>query len=201
MNRSDHYPAAYFRSSLFILALTYLVFYFIPFDIQDPIWIIGLSIPAVLVGQLLTFIPSYKKIFISQSEMKEECYQQALEQAQNLGIMNGPRAIYLYLSKFERRIELFIPDQMKGVEIQQEVKPHFKELVKGLKKATKTNDFHLALENFYNQIFTKSFEKTENSVITEKTLPTNPIHSSGPAKALYNVEEPSLLKESEAPKE
>lgn len=153
MNRSDHYPAAYFRSSLFILALTYLVFYFIPFDIQDPIWMIGLSIPAVFIGQILPLSERYKRIFISNGEMKEECYQQALEQGHELGVLNESSSIYIYLSEFERRIEIFIPNQLKGIKVKDDLKPHFKGLIKKLKKGTDVKESFL---EFYSHILIKN---------------------------------------------
>lgn len=148
MSRSDHYPAAYFRSSLSILGLVYLVFYYIPFDIQDPIWMIGLSIAAVFLGQILAFFPRYKRFFISTGEMKEECYQQALEQGYEMGVLSETNSLFIYFSLFERRIEVFAPDHLKGVKIKEEIKPHFKKLVKALKK----NHYEEGLKEFYNQI-------------------------------------------------
>lgn len=148
MNRSDHYPASYFRSSLFILAITYLIFYFIPFDIQDPIWMIGLSVPAVVLGQILALFPRYKKFFISNSEMKEECYQQALEQGYQMGVLAEDHSLYIYLSEFEKRVELFIPSALKETKISGQVKSEFKTMIRSFKKG----NFTSALENFYEAI-------------------------------------------------
>ncbi len=173
MNRSDHYPAAYFRSSLFILALTYLIFYFIPFDVQDPIWMIGLSVPAVFIGQLLPLSSRYKRIFISNGEMKEECYQQALEQGYQMGVLNSPDSIYIYLSEFERRIELFIPDNIKGLNVIEDIKPHFKKLVKGL-KAHKRDHISEALQEFYEQILILPEESTPKKIEEVKDSPIIP---------------------------
>ncbi len=168
MNRSDHYPAAYFRSSLFILALTYLIFYFIPFDIQDPIWLIGLSIPAVVVGQLLPLFDRYKKVFISRTEMKEECYQQALEQSYQLGVLNESNSIFLYVSLFEKRIELFVPDSLKERSRIKEVKGPFKKLVKDFKK----DQFLAGLREFYQAILIENAPKEiKINQINESSLP------------------------------
>ncbi len=157
MNRSDHYPAAYFRSSLFILLMVYLIFYFIPFDIQDPIWMIGLSILAIFIGQILPLSPRYKRLFISQGEMKEECYQQALEQGYQLGVINEPNSLYIFLSAFERVIEVFIPDQLKDKKTKAELKPHFKKLVKALKKQSVDS----AIQDFYADILIKAEEEID----------------------------------------
>lgn len=180
MNRSDHYPAAYFRSSLFILGITYLVFYYIPFDVQDPIWMIGLSIPAVFLGQILAFFPRYKRFFISSGEMKEECYQQALEQGYEMGVLNEANSLFIYLSLFERRIEVFSPDDLKGKKIKEEIKPHFKKLVKSLKK----NHYEEGLKEFYNQILLpKSSTVTIEDKVEIEKLDTPPVQS-----APYNVD-------------
>lgn len=199
MNRSDHYPAAYFRSSLFILALTYLIFYFIPFDIQDPIWLIGLSIPAVVVGQLLPLFDRYKKVFISRTEMKEECYQQALEQSYQLGVLNESNSIFLFVSLFEKRIELFIPDSLKEKNRIKEVKGPFKKLVKDLKK----DQFLGGLREFYQAILIENAPKEiKTDEIKEAPLPLtlvekeNEEKSSQPittTKNPYNLSEETII--------
>jgi len=177
MNRSDHYPAAYFRSSLFILGLTYLIFYYIPFDVQDPIWMIGLSIPAVFLGQILVFFPRYKRFFISNGEMKEECYQQALEQGYEMGVINESNSLYIYLSLFERRVELFIPDKLKGVKIVEDIKPHFKKLIKALKK----NRYEEGLSQFYEEVLILKKSPVEAEKLD--TPPSKEVEMSTP----YNV--------------
>jgi uncharacterized membrane protein len=149
MNRSDHYPAAYFRSSLFILVLSFLVFYFIPFDLQDPIWLMAQAFGAILIGQILTLFPRYKRLFVANSEFKEECYQQALEQGQILGVLGEENSLYLFISQFERRVELFIPDQLYGVKIEQNIRVPFKKWIKSLKH----DAIDSGLEEFYRSIF------------------------------------------------
>jgi len=181
MSRSDHYPAAYFRSSLFILGIVYLVFYYIPFDVQDPIWMIGLSIPAVLIGQILALFPRYKRFFISNGEMKEECYQQALEQGHELGVLNEASSMFIYLSLFERRIEVFIPDHLKDKKIKKEIKPHFKKLVRAFKK----NNYEEGLKEFYDQIF---LPKSSVTAVETQKVTTNEEKTVSPQSTPYNVE-------------
>ena len=184
MNRSDHYPAAYFRSSLFILVLTFLAVYYIPYDIQDPIWLMALMIPALFLGHLLALIPRYKRLFVASSEMKEECYQQALEMGYQHGLLANSKAIFIFVSLFERRVEMLVPEGSEHLVETRALKNNFKGLLKTLKK---TKNPEIAFDEFLKE----SVKGNEVSEVKEVTEVQNEVTS-----APYNLPE-----ESKEPKE
>ena len=78
LKQSDFYPAAHFRLALIMGILFSIVCYY-SYDFDDPIALIWIQIPGMLLGYLLAYIPFVKRIFTTSREMQEEVYQRSLE--------------------------------------------------------------------------------------------------------------------------
>lgn len=136
--KSDHYPGAHFRSSIFWSLSASMTLYFIPWDFHDPIWYLYIQIPALIFGYLLAGYPKVKRLFSTSSEMKEETYQKALEfYHQNFDDTDSD---LLFVSLLEKRVEFisFKDDETKA--------EHLKKLVKDISK----EGLFLAIQNNLN---------------------------------------------------
>ena len=105
---SDLYPAAHFRLSLLLAAITPFVAYFLPYLEISSLWYVTLPFPAAIIGYLLAFIPFFKRLFSTQGEFKEEVHQKALEVffEQELHATKNRAVIMLLVSRLERRFEV-----------------------------------------------------------------------------------------------
>jgi hypothetical protein len=127
VQKSDHYPGAHFRSSIFWSLSASMILYFIPWNFHDPIWYLYIQIPALIFGYLLAGHPKVKRLFSTSSEMKEETYQKALEYYHRN--FNDTDKELLFVSLLEKRVE-FITFQ----EEQEDKVKQIKELTRLIKK-------------------------------------------------------------------
>ncbi|OUR99524.1 hypothetical protein A9Q84_00460 [Halobacteriovorax marinus] len=107
LSQSDFYPAAHFRLALIIGMLFSFTCYY-TYDFDDPIMLLWIQIPGMIVGYLLAYIKFIKRIFTTKSEMEEEVYQRALEIFHNhrVSMTKDRTGIMIYISLLERKVEV-----------------------------------------------------------------------------------------------
>jgi len=106
--QSDFYPASHFRLSLFIGLLVPSIFLFFTNLIQDPLDILWLQIPGIVLGYYLAYIPIFKRYFSTKAEKLEEVHQRALQAffENNLHTTEGRTGILIMISVLEHRVEI-----------------------------------------------------------------------------------------------
>lgn len=108
MESSDHYAVAHMRLAVLVSFLTAVVFYLVMPKIDDPIWLLWVQIPGLLLGYGLAFIPGIKRLFLRKSEIDEEVHQRALEVffANELHSTKNRNGVLIFISAMERRVEM-----------------------------------------------------------------------------------------------
>ena len=107
LRQSDFYPAAHFRLALvmgvFLSLLTYTFYHF-----EDPILLIWIQFPGMILGYLLAYFPTLKRVFTTKSEMNEETHQRAIEifHEHRVSMTKDRTGIILYVSLLERKVEV-----------------------------------------------------------------------------------------------
>lgn len=125
MDSSDHYPAAHFRAAIIGAFLAAVVTYLYVPILSIPMMLLA-QLGGLVIGYALAFIPSLKILLSRGREIDEEVHQRALEVFFNHNIhqTESRRGILIFISRFERRIELIADiglqhsvtaDQWKGV--------------------------------------------------------------------------------------
>ena len=106
--QSDFYPASHFRLSLFIGLLVPSIFLFFTNLIQDPLDILWLQIPGIVLGYYLAYIPIFKRYLSTKAEKLEEVHQRALQAffENNLHATEGRTGILIMISALEHRVEI-----------------------------------------------------------------------------------------------
>jgi putative membrane protein len=107
VKESDLYPAAHFRLSLVIgLLFSFLCYY--GYDFQDPLVLIAVQIPGMLLGYFLAYIPFFKRAFSSKAEMAEEVHQRAIEAfyKSEVSMTKNRTGILIFVSMLEHKIEV-----------------------------------------------------------------------------------------------
>jgi len=107
LDQSDFYPAAHFRLSLLFGIIFALICYY-TYDFDDPIILIWIQVPGMILGYLLAFIPFLKRQLISNAEMQEEVYQRALQvfYENKVSMTKDRTGIMIFISLLERRVEV-----------------------------------------------------------------------------------------------
>jgi putative membrane protein len=107
LKQSDFYPAAHFRLALIMGILFSIVCYY-SYDFDDPIALIWIQIPGMLLGYLLAYIPFVKRIFTTSREMQEEVYQRSLEvfYENKVSMTRDRTGIMIFISLLERKVEV-----------------------------------------------------------------------------------------------
>ncbi len=107
LSKSDFYPAAHFRLAIMVSILTSLVSYYC-YDFLDPIFLIWIQVPGLILGYLLAYIPVLKRLFSTKREMQEEVYQRAVEIFHNhhVSMTKDRVGIMIFISVLERRVEV-----------------------------------------------------------------------------------------------
>lgn len=121
VKQSDLYPASHFRSGLFFCALVLMAVYFLPFNWEDPIWLLYIEVGAFFIGYLLAYTKRFKKLFTFKSEMKEEVHQKALESLREYGLLHRNNHVFLFASLIEKRIECLLSPDLEDKLDQQRV--------------------------------------------------------------------------------
>ncbi len=161
LKSSDQYAAAHYRLALILSGfMATATYYFL--DMTDPIILIWASLAGLLLGYLLCFIPTVKKVFITQDEIAEETYQRALQAYFELGITNTKRrtGVMIFLSLMERRVFILADAGINQVVGEN----YWDQQVSTLVNSIKQNDFITGMETVIGQIGEKL---KENFPITD----------------------------------
>ena len=107
LKQSDFYAAAHFRLALLFGILFSIICYY-AYDFDDPIILIWSQIPGMVLGYLLAYIPTLKRVLITKAEMEEEVYQRGLQvYFENKVSMTKDRTgIMIFISLLERKVEV-----------------------------------------------------------------------------------------------
>jgi putative membrane protein len=78
------------------------------YDFDDPIALIWIQIPGILIGYLLAYIPTIKRLFITTKEIQEEVYQRSLEifYENKVSMTRDRTGIMIFISLLERKVEV-----------------------------------------------------------------------------------------------
>lgn len=108
MDSSDHYPVAHMRLAVLVSFLVAVIFYLMMPEIKNPIWLLYVQIPGLIIGYALAFIPGIKRLLLRKVEIDEEVHQRALEVffANNLHSTKNRNGVLLFISAMERRVEM-----------------------------------------------------------------------------------------------
>jgi putative membrane protein len=107
-SKSDNYPASHFRLAILFALSASMILYFLPIYLPDPVWLLWIQIPGLLLGYLFAFHPKLKKFFTTKAEIKEEVHQRAVEVFFERGLhtTRDHTGILIYVSLLERRVEI-----------------------------------------------------------------------------------------------
>ncbi len=107
LSQSDFYPAAHFRLALIMGIFFSLILYY-TYDFSDPMSLIWIQAPGILLGYILAYIPSVKRLFTTKAEMQEEVYQRSLEvfYENNVSITRDRTGIMIFISLLERKVSV-----------------------------------------------------------------------------------------------
>lgn len=107
LKQSDFYPAAHFRLALVMGVLASIILYY-NYDFDDPIALIWVQFPGMILGYAMAFIPFFKRLFTTNSEMNEEVHQRAIEvYFENKVSMTRDRTgIMIFVSLLEHKVEV-----------------------------------------------------------------------------------------------
>jgi putative membrane protein len=107
LNQSDFYPAAHFRLAIVFGMFASIILYY-NYDFDDPMALLWIQLPGMILGYLLGFVPFFKRSFTTKSEMNEEVHQRAIEvYFQNKVSMTRDRTgIMIFVSLLERKVEV-----------------------------------------------------------------------------------------------
>ncbi len=107
LKKSDSYPAAHFRLALITGIIFALICYY-SYDFDDPIILLWIQIPGVILGFILAYIPRLKRLFTLQSEIEEEVYQRAIQAfyENKVSITKDRTGIMIFISMLEKKVEI-----------------------------------------------------------------------------------------------
>ncbi len=137
LGSSDFYPAAHFRLALIMGILASLICYY-TYDFNDPIMLLFIQLPGMVVGYLLAYLNFFKRLFTSQSEMDEEVFQRALEvfYKNKVSMTKDRTGIMIFISLLERKVEI-----LADCGINEKVeKEYWNNMLNNLLSKIKTND-------------------------------------------------------------
>ncbi len=104
---SDLYPAAHFRLSLIVALLCSFLSYYL-YDFNDPLFLILIQFPGMILGYYLAYIPFFKRALCSDRELAEEVHQRALEAfyRNDVSLTKERTGILIFVSMLEHKIEV-----------------------------------------------------------------------------------------------
>ena len=107
LKQSDFYPAAHFRLAIVMGVLVSIIFYY-TYDFDDPIALLWVQFPGMILGYALAFLPFFKRLFTTNAEMNEEVHQRAIElYFENQVSMTRDRTgIMIFVSLLEHKVEV-----------------------------------------------------------------------------------------------
>lgn len=187
---SDAYPGSHFRGGIFVAVLFYAIFYFLPYQFEDPIISIYVIQLGFILGYVLCFFKRWKRFFTFKHEMKEEVFQKALESMYDYGQFEE-NYFFIFISVMEKRLEI-IPSS-KALELIKEEK--LRSTLKGIKKNFSSNKPEESLKVLIKHI------EDEMRPLNQVNKDTLPVIEEKPFKEDTKIESKnSLLEETEGEK-
>lgn len=106
MDSSDAYNAAHLRCGMLVGFFAAIVFYFLTDKGGDPIWILWVQIPGIILGYFLANISFVKYLLITKAEVEEEVNQRAMEVflSNNLHMTRDRTGVLIFISELERKV-------------------------------------------------------------------------------------------------
>jgi putative membrane protein len=107
LKQSDFYPAAHFRLAL-IMGIIFSIICYYTYDFEDPIALIWIQIPGMLLGYALAYIPPLKRALTTTREVQEEVYQRSLEifYENKVSMTRDRTGIMIFISLLEKKVEV-----------------------------------------------------------------------------------------------
>jgi putative membrane protein len=107
LKQSDFYPAAHFRLAI-VMGILFSIIFYNTYDFDDPITLLWVQFPGMIVGYALAFLPFFKKLFTTKGEVDEEVHQRAIEvYFENKVSMTRDRTgIMIFISLLEHKVEV-----------------------------------------------------------------------------------------------
>lgn len=107
LDKSDFYPTAHFRMALIVGILSSLICYY-TYDFEDPITLILVQIPGMMLGYFLAYFNTFKKLFTTKEEMNEEVQQRALEifHTHQVSMTKDRTGIMIFISLLEKEVKV-----------------------------------------------------------------------------------------------
>jgi putative membrane protein len=129
LRQSDFYPAAHFRLALIMGVLFSIICYY-TYDFDDPIALIWVQIPGMILGYISAYIPILKRAFTTKREIEEEVYQRSLEvfYEHKVSMTKDRTGIVIFISLLERKVKVLADS---GINEKVE-KDYWNDLVKSL---------------------------------------------------------------------
>ncbi len=152
VKQSDLYPAGHFKSGLLLAALILMLVYFLPFNWQDPIWLLYIEVSAFFIGYIAAYNRKVKRFFTFKGEMREEVHQKALEAVKEYGLDQKGSYVFIFASQMERCLTcLFSSDIEKRLEEEGYLRT-IQKLLKEQKQALKGGNIKETLEQTSERI-------------------------------------------------
>jgi putative membrane protein len=113
---SSNYQSAHLRMAILVSFLFSLALYYSPLYLDNPIYLLWIQLPGLLVGYLLCFLPFFKRLFSTKSEMNHEVTLNAYEvfMHHNLHLTKNHNGILIFISRFERKIRIVTDNGIKS---------------------------------------------------------------------------------------
>lgn len=145
--QSDLYPAAHFRLAIFFALILPMALYYVPWTFYDPIWYLYTSMGGLILGYILGYNSTLKRIFSTRFELSEEVRQRASEYFLENGLHATKKrsAILIFVSLMEKRIEILADMNVINALSTAEKKTLFRSQVKSFSKQTKSQGLEKAL--------------------------------------------------------
>ncbi len=172
IKQSDFYPAAHFRLALIFGVLFSIICYY-TYDFLDPIILIWIQIPGMILGYLLGYIPFVKRLFITKSKLEEEVHQRAIEiyYDNKVSVTKDRTGIMIFVSLLERKVKV-----LADCGINEKVEKDFwdtlvQDLVSQIAKNNLTAGLMAAIETCGNKL-KKSFpiQKSDINEVSDKLI-------------------------------
>lgn len=147
--RSDFYSAAHFRLGVFLSMSSLVAHYYIwnLFELNEVIGFVLVPLFFLMVGYLLAYHPSFKRAFITKSEIQEEVNQRALEVFFKTGLHATEKrnTVMILLSLLERRIEIIVDSKVSQILTRDKLSTIIAQMSILLKEQKLTEAFILAI--------------------------------------------------------
>jgi putative membrane protein len=116
VHASSNYQAAHLRMAILVSFLFSIGLYYSPLYLENPIYLLWIQLPGLLIGYLLCLHPFFKRLFSTKSEMNHEVTLHAYEvfMHHNLHLTKNHNGLLIFISTFERKIRIITDNGIKS---------------------------------------------------------------------------------------